>query len=359
MTAAAAAAAYATIGFDLDVIRERDNVNVRKKTVNGEKYNMVTLERGPKGGFSTFGIYVTRESLNKKSTGSINMMVKYIEPKIKQHVNKDVINIISEFMGYTDDDIKNINSRIYMSLYNATSIYRSTIFDEEFNMVGIAPPKSMYIDQFIEMFKDEFKEQHNMTGDIVFYEMIEGTMINAFYHNGRWNLSTKYHLDGSSKTQNKYIDAFKETCDLMNVDLDSLDTSLCYSFVFQNPKIVCINEYQHHDIYLVALYKIDNSNHTVLRYDLSKVTKKVNVAFTITEYRYDQSPTIRIPERIFANFDDLDLIKKEWGLPREVLENDPYEGRHLMHNKWVKGIVMYHRPSGISTKVINRHWNTF
>ena len=241
----ASASAYATtIGFNLDVIRERDNVDVRKKTVNGEKYNMVTHERGPKGGFSAFGIYVTRESLKKKATGSINMIVKHIEPKIKQHINKDVINIISEFMGYTDDDIKNINSDIYMSLYNATSIYRSALFDEDFNMVGIAPPKSMYVDQFIEMFNDEFNEQFHSNAmtvranisqqkkaDIVFYEMIEGTMINAFYHNGRWNLSTKYHLDGTSKTQNKYIDAFKKTCERRDVNLDSLDTSLCYSFV--------------------------------------------------------------------------------------------------------------------------------
>jgi hypothetical protein len=330
--------------------------------VNGEKYNMVTHERGPKGGFSTFGIYVTKESLKKESTGSINMIVKHIEPKINQHINNDVINIISEFMGYTDDDIKNINSHIYMSLYNATSIYRSAIFDEKFNMVGIAPQKSMYVDQFIETFNDEFKEQYNrnaMTGgDIIFYEMIEGTMINAFYHNGRWNLSTKYHLDGSSKTQNKYIDAFKKTCKKCDVDLDSLDTSLCYSIVFQNPKIVYANNCQH-NIFLVALYKIDNSNHTVLRYDLSKVTKKVKFSFSITEYCYDRNPKISIPERIFANFDDLDLIKKEWGvegLPREVLENDPYEGRYLMHHRYIKGIVMYHRPSGISTKVINRHW---
>jgi hypothetical protein len=241
-----------------------------------------------------------------------------------------------------------------MTAFYKNSIYNSALFNEKGNMVCISQPKPMFSSLFCEQF------QHDVE-NIAFYEMIEGTMINAFYHNGQWRLSTKYYIEGSSEEMHQDIVLFKETCGKLGVNLNNcLETDMCYSFVFRHPGIVHVNRYVNeykYAIYIVALHKIDNVNNKVIQCDLKDITV---YKYTYTYCCYKKNRTILIPEEINVNFNDLELIVKEWGvgngLPREIWDDDMYEGKYFMHGSMQKGIVMYHKPTGIRTEVLNRNY---
>lgn len=131
-------------------------------------------------------------------------------------------------------------------------MFRSVIFKDK-KLVCFSPPKSVHY--------DSFKEDN-----IQFEEFIEGTMINVFYYDKKWNISTRSifgaetsyynNLDSSSVT---FKDMFEEALIKSNLKLDLLDCKYCYSFVLQHPKnriVVPLNEIR---LYLCGVYRIENT----------------------------------------------------------------------------------------------------
>ena len=142
-------------------------------------------------------------------------------------------------------------------------IYRSVIVNSDSKIVCFSPPKSVNADAFI-------KKYDTKTDSLVAEEFIEGTMINVFWDqtlglSGAWEISTRntvgavssFYKSAKSKT---FRDMFLEAAENNNLELDSLDKNFCYSFVLQHPENRIVVPFKEPQLYLIAMYNVDNSN---------------------------------------------------------------------------------------------------
>ena len=227
----------------------------------------------------------------------------------------------------------------------------ATIANTEEKISITAPPSSIVPQEFCERFQNDIY-------NIEFYEMIEGTKMNASYHNGFWRLHSDDIIDNEGNVL--CIKAFDDACRELNVDLDrDLDKHLSYSFVFQTPYHKYVSSFLYaYEIYLVGVYSVNNNN--VVSCNLKDVTTYKSLG---EQPCYKNNRTILIPDVAAVNFKDLELIVKEWGvgngLPIEISDNDDYDRTSFIHPSREKGIAMYHVPSGTTTEVLNRHYLKF
>ena len=124
-------------------------------------------------------------------------------------------------------------------------LYRSVIFKNN-KVVCFSPPKSIpYTD---------FQEKYPITECIV-DEFIDGTMINVFYDESNWIISTRTIVGAnctfySTKT---FHEMFHET----NINYDTLNQQYCYSFVLQHPENRIVTPISTPKLYLIAVYQIN------------------------------------------------------------------------------------------------------
>lgn len=83
----------------------------------------------------------------------------------------------------------------------------------------------------------------------VIEENLEGTLINVYYYNNRWNVSTKFciHAENSKFRGNK---SFRQYFDkLCTVDLNTLDVNFTYSFLLQIPENKLVSKIEKRSLY--------------------------------------------------------------------------------------------------------------
>lgn len=107
-------------------------------------------------------------------------------------------------------------------------VYRSVITCEE-RVLCVAPPRSIPFDEFVSRYPIE-----NVQVD----EFVDGTMVNVFFKD-TWVLSTKscigannHFLEGSPS----FAEMFMDAANVMGLNMNTLDKTMCYSFVLQHPK---------------------------------------------------------------------------------------------------------------------------
>jgi len=97
------------------------------------------------------------------------------------------------------------------------------------------------------IFKNQFKIKN-----IIIEESIDGTLVNLFFYNNEWNISTKSCIDGAkSKFYSKK--SFKELFLEVNFNFNLLNKNYCYSFVLQHPENIIVTKYTKSDIVLVNI----------------------------------------------------------------------------------------------------------
>ena len=125
---------------------------------------------------------------------------------------------------------KNFLSHCDASSYG---LCRSIIANDKNKIVCFSPPKSINENKFM----DKYPVLDN---NFIVEELVEGTMINMFYNNERWEISTKSVIGANTrffKTSVKtnfrkmFFDAFFHS----GITYEMLDTKFCYSFVLQHP----------------------------------------------------------------------------------------------------------------------------
>ena len=142
---------------------------------------------------------------------------------------------------------------------------RSVIVNNENNIVGFAPPKSISSEKFIKTYPEK-------TFGVVAEEFVEGTMINVFWDsaiglNGGWEISTRntvgatssFYKSGTNKPKT-FRDMFLEAAQENNFILQSLNPLYCYSFVLQHPDNRIVAPFKKPQLYLVGMYSIFNNN---------------------------------------------------------------------------------------------------
>lgn len=162
--------------------------------------------------------------------------------------------------------IRNINEKIIIK-YNKNNLnksniktlglFRSIITDALGNVISFAPPKSIYFDDFV---------NENNVEECSFEEFIEGTMINAFWDTSieDWNIATKSNIGAKCKysvdSNKTFRYMFLDSMNHCGLEFNQLNKDYIYSFVVQHPENRIVIPIIQPQLYLVAIYQVNNSN---------------------------------------------------------------------------------------------------
>lgn len=148
------------------------------------------------------------------------------------------------------------------------------------NIVCFSPPKSMSY--------SDFCDTHSAK-DIISEEFVEGTMVNVFWDGSDWKKATKSKMDARCfffDTNGVFYHLFNETLQHVNLDLNTLNKSYCYSFVMQHPENRLVTPFTEIKLYLIAAYYIENSS----------TDTKVTVVENIKSDAMWESTRVQFPE---------------------------------------------------------------
>lgn len=225
-------------------------------------------------------------------------------------------------------------------LVDTYGLCRSVIVNSENNVVGFAPPKSLQADTFLKLYPEK-------TNDIVAEEFVEGTMINVFFDptiglTGGWEISTRnivgatcgFYKNTSSEnpslsTKKSFRTMFLEAAKINDLLLENLNKNLCYSFVLQHPDNRIVIQVKKPTLYLVSIYRIDNSdknNIKVYYHDMEDIKNS-----------FWGDAVIKFPE-IYESDDYSKVIDTYASM------NTPYDNM---------GVILFNKTTGHRTKIRN------
>ena len=116
----------------------------------------------------------------------------------------------------------------------------------------------------------------DITDNVILQPILDGTMINMFYHNDMWFISTRSYIGAKNKWDKNisFKKMFDEIVKDKNINFDELDNKHSYSFVLQHKENRIISQIADNNLIMVQEY----SPETFLLQDLSNNIYK---SFTI------------------------------------------------------------------------------
>ena len=159
-----------------------------------------------------------------------------------------------------------LNNDIYLIKYNKDELdtntinakYRSVIISNN-KILSFSPPKSIKTEDFI---------KYNSADTCYAEDFIDGTMINLFYYNDAWEISTKSCIganvsffinDLQTNEQNSFKNMFLECCKNANLNLENLEKSFSYCFVFQHPNNRIVTPIYNTQLFCIKIYSFNNN----------------------------------------------------------------------------------------------------
>jgi len=111
--------------------------------------------------------------------------------------------------------------------------------------------------------------------DCVIEESIDGTLINLYYYNNKWNTSTNSTIDAKCKwnCDKTFSELFFDTAKMYNLDFNVLNKDFSYSFILCHPLSRNITQYTFPELYHVSSRNLI----TYLEYDLNIGIKKPKI----------------------------------------------------------------------------------
>lgn len=210
---------------------------------------------------------------------------------------------------------------------------RSVIVNKNNKVICFSPPKSYPTGAFM-------KNYPELNETLIAQEFVEGTMINVFWDSnigltGDWEISTRNTVGATcsfykSKNSKTFREMFLEAAKENGFALEYLSSKYCYSFVLQHPDNRIVVPFKNSQLYLVAVYNIDNT-------DKNNITVTVSSIEEIKQLQYFSSTSIKFPE-IYSSTTYTELIEKYASM------NTSY---HIL------GVVIYNQQTGKRTKIRN------
>ena len=189
--------------------------------------------------------------------------------------------------------------------YDSLGRFRSVVFDSNGKVCSIAPPKMLKI-------SDSMKSWpvNSAGGHLSAEEMVEGIMVNLFWHGGKWYIATKscvgevsfdHIVEAQAEAQVQAdipaVDAPTEEgtrttfqrlsvqevlrrriCDVLSLlpgGLDTVPKEYCYSFVVQHPKNQIVNVISVPKLYLVAVYQLSPAPESVVGVNAIRIDRDI------------------------------------------------------------------------------------
>lgn len=183
---------------------------------------------------------------------------------------KEIQNILknkSKFLfikNYKNKKLYNYNKETIISqgynIYSGIGICRSIVTNNENKILMVSPSKSIHYNIFIRDYPNIY--------DVIIEQFIEGTMMNIFWDPDCevWEFSTKTNISGNTTFFNEktFRVLFQEVVEYAKLDMNKLDKTVSYSFVFQHPENRIVSQFNHITLYLIEAYKITNDSIKIL-----------------------------------------------------------------------------------------------
>jgi len=141
-----------------------------------------------------------------------------------------------------------IKYRNNTEINNFTNLFKSVIIDQKTNkIICVSPMKSL-------------KGNHEvlLSKDTEISRLYDGTMINVFYHNGEWVLSTRSYIGAKNYWNKNSKKSFKDMFNECFNTYDELNTKHSYSFVLQHKDNSNITPVKDNRVILVEEYSYEN-----------------------------------------------------------------------------------------------------
>ena len=224
--------------------------------------------------------------------------------------------------------LKYDKSKITPDLVRTSGLFRSVVHSNG-NILAFSPPKSICEGQFMSQYPPL---------ECYAEEIVDGTMINLFYDKltKAWEISSKstfgakclFFNNSEYKEEDTFRYMFFEVCKAIGFDYTSLPKENCYSFVFQHPRNRIVLPITEMKLYLIAAYRINNENYTITKLQEEDLTTFLKGTYIQTPKPYN-----------FTSYDDLEALIS--------VMNENYKDA---------GIMIYHEPSGLRTKIRNPNY---
>tara|TARA_R110002074_G_scaffold208550_2_gene377304 strand:+ start:8457 stop:9638 length:1182 start_codon:yes stop_codon:yes gene_type:complete len=249
---------------------------------------------------------------------------------------------INEFSKQNNSlSIKNtnvaLNKNLYLIKYNKQELknnynlsnLRSVIISDT-NIISFSPPKSFDFTVF---------SDHNNATDCYAEDFIDGTMINLFYYNDNWEISTKSSIGGNvnffindyndePKDKITFKNMFLECCKNANLDIENMEKSFSYTFVIQHPENRIVTPIINTQLFCIRIYRFSNN-----------LVNEVPFDYFYNNYSCFHNTSVMIPMRYPIN--SYDELMNYYGS-----ENTPY---------YCVGIMIYNK-NGERTKIRNPNY---
>ena len=195
-------------------------------------------------------------------------------------------------------------------------------------VVGFAPQKAYSSEHFYDIYSSP--EDFN---DLIFEEFVEGTMINLFWNDDDWKISTRslvgakgQFFKGGKTFDRMFLEAMNES----TLEFDDLNKEYSYSFVFQHPENRIVVPCKKPSLYLCGVYKItDNIVELIHFRDDIDLCSKVN-----------------IPQR-YSGYTNWFDVKNQFASTQGI--ETPY---------YIVGVMLFDKTTGIRSKIRNPSYET-
>ena len=213
---------------------------------------------------------------------------------------------------YDSNKVNNYNKEQLEYYNNFLRYFRGVIINEKNKkLVCYGLDGKVNYDLFINKNKYE---------DIIIEESLDGTLINVFYDNEQWNISTK----GCSNAKKAYwysrysfYELFIQAWNKYYENFDELNKNNCYSFILMHPKNQIVTYYKEPQLRLLQIR--DMNNYNIIDNHLSEI----------------QNPQ------------KLDLIANDYNSLKELVDSLSYE---------LEGIMIYSKDRSQRLKIKNKKY---
>ena len=200
---------------------------------------------------------------------------------------------------------------------------RGIVVDKKNHKIVCVPPKKSILVNVEDLEIGDME-------DIEYEELIDGTMINLFYHN-EWLISTRTEIGGYNKWSDKksFKQMFDETCDF---DLDDLSKEYSYSFVLRHRDNRNVSPIIKDELYLVEMYHISEEIKRVERKDFPDTCAKIN-------YLTDPKEMLRLNET--SKYIKGYTMKRSDPEKRYKIQNNNYEKINNIKTEMNNDLLIY------------------
>ena len=130
--------------------------------------------------------------------------------------------------------------------------------------------------------------------------LLDGTMINLFFNNDKWDISTRSNIGCNNRNKNKSFKLLFNECKGNTIDYNKLNKNYTYSFVLIHKENRNISNILENNLTLVDVYDLQNFKYI---YDIEELSEIPNTINKIYSNKYNNLDDIFDYVNTFKNID--------------------------------------------------------